>query len=377
MKTFSFIQHQFHSALEMANRILPTMQHASVFYYNENERKVLKINWSPEGHLHEEVATPVKVAIQKIRKDKTATGWTNVDDLVFESSKRKKKQYDLTDEMDNTVLVLKFISPYDGNYDLLYLYLDSSLSQFKMTSKSELLSTANKDILAKTLHNSIGFLLAQEWGNQAILKNIVDTKGQEREERKRLMQDLETIKKNYAKSILNYSLHHLDLISKEYNIKFKLAEDASQKLMTYVGDFEGLEDILKNAASAAYNLSYNNRTQIIIDAGHLILYDYKPKEKEHTKQRLESKYAKTVLYLDRYEEASQRLLLQDKAINGKNVANYCEPSISAAAITINIRAHKENMITLLERHPERWIVLKEHFRPIQNILKDQHLVKIA
>ena len=360
----------------MANKVLPTLQKASVFYYNRNERKVLKINWSKEDHIHESVSPSVKVSIQKIRKDKTPTGWTNVDDLIFETSKRKRKQYDLADEIDNTVLVLKFLSPYDGNYDLVYLYLDGSLSQFKMTSRSETLSTANKDILAKTLHQSIKYLLVQERENQSILKNIVDTNSQEREERKKLMHDLATIKKNYAKSILNYSLHHLDIISKTYHMKFKLSEDASEKLLTYVGDFESLEDILKKAASAAFNLSFE-RNDIVIDAGHLILYDYKPKEKAHTKDRLESKYKKTILYLDRYEEAAQRLLLQDKSINGKNVANYCEPSISAAAITINIRAHKENMIALLERHPERWVVLREHFRPIQNILKDQHLFKIA
>ena len=234
----------------MAKKVLPTLQKASVFYYNPNERKVLKINWNPEDHVHESVTPSIKVSIQKSRKDKTPTGWTNVDDLIFETSQRKRKQYDLADEIDNTVLVLKFLSPHDGNYDLIYLYLDGSLSQFKMTSRSETLSTSNKDILAKTLHQSLGYLLVQERENQAILKNIVDTKSQEREERKKLMQDLATIKKNYAKSILNYSLHHLDIISKTFHMKFKLSEDASEKLLTYVGDFESLEDILKKAASA-------------------------------------------------------------------------------------------------------------------------------
>lgn len=374
MKTFSFISHRFKSALEMAADILPSMDKAVIFYYNEEERKVLRINWSPQEDVHEQILPDIKVQIQKLRKNKTLTSWTNPKDLPFEDIAREEQQYSLTDEMENSILCLKFVNPFDGNYDLLYLYLNNSLSQFLMNSKDEMLSTGNKAILEKTLINSIGFILKEQARNKNVLNNIIDAKSQEKEERNTLTNELNKLKKNYAKSIVNFSLHHLAQISKAEGIQFRLSDSASQKLMSYVGDFERLETIIGNAASAAFNLSYDHR-EVVIDAGHIILYDYKPKKESSPEQRNESKYSKTITYLDRYEEAAQRLLLKDMAINGKNVAQFCQPSISAAAITINIRAHKQNILALMDRHPDKWNVLREHFRPIQNIMKDKLLGK--
>jgi hypothetical protein len=346
-----------------------------VFYHDEQERKVAQISWSPEAESYEAISSDTKVAIQKIRRDRNLTAWTNIKDLTFENEARKEQQYAIGDEVDNSVLCLKFLNPFDGSYDLLYLYLDNALSQFQMTSKSEVLSTANKSILEKTLHQSIKFILDQNFKNRVVLRNIINAKNQEKEDRNSLNHELEKLKKNYSKSILNYSIHHLDLISKKEGVQFKLADSASIKLMTFVGDFESLEGILQKAASAAFNLSYDHR-EISIDAGHIILYQYKPKnEASSIVERSESKYGKTVIYLNRYEEAAQRLLLKDLSVNGKNVAQFCQPSISAAAITINIRAHKANILRLMDRHPDKWMVLREHFKPIQNVMKNQHLGK--
>ncbi len=376
MDSFSFIRHRFHSAFELAGQMLPAMSKANVFYYNEKERSVLKIEWNGSEQIQSTVPPHSKVLIQKIRKNKTLTTWTNTKDLSFENGERKKLQYDISDEQENTVLLLKFLNPFDGHYDLIYLYLDPALSQFKMSTEHQTLSTENKDIIAKTMLEAIAFTLDQAAGNKQILNNIINAKKQEAEERNKLSSELDKLKKNYAKSILNFSLHHLDKISKESGVRFTLSEGASEKLMTYFGDFESLEGIIKNAASAAYNLSYDH-SQITIDAGHLILYSYSKASEEHMKQRTDNKYAKSVIYLDRYEEAAQRLLLKDMAINGKNVAQFCIPAVSAAAITINIRAHRENIIILMDRHPDKWTVLREHFKPVQNILKDQHLGKVG
>ena len=250
MHSFTFIRHRYHSALEMAKEMLPAMSRATVFYYNQNERRVLQVRWTDSDQTHELIPPPTKVAIQKIRKNKTLTTWTNLEDLVFEDEQRNKKQYALSDEINNTVLLLKFINPYDGNYDLLYLYLDASLSQFKMSSGPQLLSTENKDIISRTMLHAIGYLLQQEEVNEGVLNNIINAKKQEAEERNKLSHELDKLKKNYSKSILNFSLHHLDSISKANNVKFKLSEGASEKLMTYIGDFESLEEIIKNATSA-------------------------------------------------------------------------------------------------------------------------------
>ena len=85
--------------------MLPAMSRATVFYYNQNERRVLQVRWTDSDQTHELIPPPTKVAIQKIRKNKTLTTWTNLEDLVFEDEQRNKKQYALSDEINNTVLL--------------------------------------------------------------------------------------------------------------------------------------------------------------------------------------------------------------------------------------------------------------------------------
>ncbi len=377
MKTFSFIHEPYISAIELAQEMLPSLEKAVALYYCSEERKVVQLDWSEGTTRLSNVSTDLKIFIQKERRKKKPNAWTNPKDLIFEIDERVEAQYTIGDELENSVLALRFYNAVDDGYDLLYLFLNKSLSQFHLTKTEQQLTTANKAILEKTLAGSISFLLQQSRKNKSVLQNVVKASDQQKEEHNQARRELDRLKKNYGKSILNFSQHHLDKIATPFGVRFKLSDAATEKLVSYVGEFERLEEVLKEAASAAYNLNFNKK-EIVIDSNHLTLYNYNSQNVAKADQSiLEGKFSKTISYLDRYEEAAQRLLLKDLSVNGKNVANYCQPSVSAAAITINIRSHKEKILELLDRHPDKWSVLREHFRPIQNIMKDQALSKSA
>jgi hypothetical protein len=56
-------------------------------------------------------------------------------------------------------------------------------------------------------------------------------------------------------------------------------------------------------------------------------------------------------------------------ITGKKVADILGKK--EATITEGIKYHKTNIIALMEREPSQWTLLRNHFRPIINVLESR------
>jgi hypothetical protein len=54
-----------------------------------------------------------------------------------------------------------------------------------------------------------------------------------------------------------------------------------------------------------------------------------------------------------------------------------EKPISAPAITDAIRKNRENILQLLEQHPEKWQLIRSYFKPLTNILPESDSRKIG
>ncbi|HRY98937.1 MAG TPA: hypothetical protein P5550_07750, partial [Bacteroidales bacterium] len=59
-----------------------------------------------------------------------------------------------------------------------------------------------------------------------------------------------------------------------------------------------------------------------------------------------------------------------RKLTSANVGRLCPTPISAPAISDSIRNHRDRIISLLSRHPERWPLIRRRFRPITNILEN-------
>lgn len=374
MKKFNFISPLAVQIFETGLALLPGLEKFVAYQYDIEQRKVKGFE-SVNGKIIPLEIPEILPAIQKLRKAPSPILWSNVYDLPFEDEERSAGQYSISDELDNNVLCLKFRNEGDQCFDLYFFYLPEHLNQFHLSSQKENLATANKSIIAKLIFNAISHTIETAQCNGEILKNISNTHEQQRVESNELRLELKNVQRNYAQSVIQYSLFILDKINHKEEAQFKLSDAALDKLATFKGEFGRLESILSNAASTAFNLSLDSSKDLIIDPGHLVFYEYKSQPEETQQSTVVSKYAKTIQYLDKYEAAAQELLINDLSVNGKNVAQHCNPPISAAAITINIKSHRNKIVTLMERHPDKWMILREHFKPIQNALKDRQLGK--
>lgn len=80
-----------------------------------------------------------------------------------------------------------------------------------------------------------------------------------------------------------------------------------------------------------------------------------------------SKLPKTILLLDRYETAVKKLIDDKLPVMGKNIASACIPSISPPALTDSINKHRDRIIECLKTYPERWVLLKTNYLPVQKL----------
>ena len=84
--------------------------------------------------------------------------------------------------------------------------------------------------------------------------------------------------------------------------------------------------------------------------------------------QLFSRYSKTILLLDRLENASRNVIAQKLDLTGVNVGNSFSPPISAPAISDALKKHKNKIIHLFNEYPDKWAIIRKEFRPVKNII---------
>ena len=76
---------------------------------------------------------------------------------------------------------------------------------------------------------------------------------------------------------------------------------------------------------------------------------------------------KTMLYLDKYEAAAKVLKSKGDKVTGLNIGDNCYPRVSPAAISDILKKHQKKIIVLFKKYPEKWTVVRGHFKPIIKI----------
>ncbi len=84
--------------------------------------------------------------------------------------------------------------------------------------------------------------------------------------------------------------------------------------------------------------------------------------------RSKSRLERTMSLLDRYEDATNKLIASKTPLLGKNLARACDPVISAPALTDSINKHRKRIVECINFFPEKWPNLKANYLPIQKLL---------
>lgn len=352
------------------DRLFPGVKMAIGVYFDHYRNKVIVSRYASDASKHTELIADENLitALEPERNHTTPYSWVKEQSIVFESRQKGTIQLKIDDEFDNQVLLLRIPNSNDNKRDLLYLYVGKDRNILDIELNKKMISTAEKSMIARFFYNTVLFI--QNKHQQDLRSYILGIESRNRLE-KELKSEKEEhykVKESYRQSIRQYALHLVTNLSEEYSTLITLSDEAIQKICDFKGNFSEIEGIIRNAAVIAGNRNLYNRDSIQIGEYDLIIEDSKPEIQSETQVSvLQSRYDRTMMFLDRYEVAVRKAIERNLPLTGKIIGSICEPPISPAAITDSIKKHRKSILFLFDQHPEKWKYIRNKFKPVMNI----------
>ncbi|HPE58197.1 MAG TPA: hypothetical protein P5514_02415 [Bacteroidales bacterium] len=374
MKTFSFITHPIAQLHDFIPGIMPGIEKIVTVYYNENQNMVI-------GSLTEKIqkiysTKPLKIdeilpSLVRLMDDKSPYSWYSRQNLPFEvESRGMNPTITIFSELQNIVLLIRVPDSKNEMNDLIFLYLNENPSNFGVTNSINPLTTDNKSIIAFLLNNTIRAFLNIQRNDKSALKQINRRTRSIIQQAETLKEQIDKTAENYGVSLVKLCQHIVDEHQNKSGRQIRLSSSALQKIKAYNGDIRELETVIRNAIGYAESLAIDESESIEINEWHLfsepVLNVSDAPQEEKLPQ--EDKYSRTVQLLDKLESAALIVKQKRLKMTGTNVGSSCEAPISAPAISDALYNHKSKIQSLVTMHPHKWSVLKEEFRPFQNIL---------
>ncbi len=312
--------------------------------------------------------------IQKIRSQKNISKWFKISDLPYESKSLTLTDISLFNEVENIVLLLRFFNEYDGLNDLVYIHFKENLNAFGIESNIKNITNESKQMIGLLTQNAINFLLKNQEKaikNESINvnKDIVDSIFIKADKYKN---EFKKLNEKYSKSIISLCKHILIKINNNNNSNYIFSESAIEKLAQFDGELNQLEDIIITAvefADSYYNLNDESEKEI----NEWFIKDIIiPKENDTNNQSIyQLKYSKTSDLLDKLELATQKAMKNNYALTSAIIGNLCPKPITAPAITDALKKHKNKILELFDNYPEKWLNIRNNFKPIINIISNK------
>lgn len=322
-----------------------------------------------EGEIETLSVKNVSHLIQKFRKDKSPYTWTQENSITFLNEKKRKskkiKQLSFTDEDDNNLLCIKFLSPMDNLYDILLLKIENT-SVFGMSKQGSTLNVQEKNIVGKLLYQTIKTRIEEEYNNNDTHRMVLNNIKLQQVNISKLEEENMILRSNYKKSVLYFINNVLSRMSDKFKMTVALSEKAQEMILDKDLDITTLEKVLIQAAHMAANLTLHYSNTIVIHPENIVVNQI---IEEQPNLGNNDKHASIIEILDKYEGAAEKAIAQNWKINGNTVAQLCEPPITPSAITFNLKKYKKQVNILLGRYDEKWPILKTHFKPLKNIIE--------
>lgn len=370
MLKYSFIEHPIYYLFSTLDQLIPNVQKAYAVFSDSNKNiNLYSLDEKSKLDLRNK-----KHIIQKFRAEKRNSSWMRPDMIDFlNEGKQKKKiqQLSLTDENENNILCLKFISPYDDLYDVIFIELtQSTLLQFVKEGKG--LTTSQKTLIEVLLYNTIKARIETEYDNLKTHEVIISSFENQQSKIKGSFKENEKLKRNYEQTF-NY---FLSSIAKEIKESEDIKLDFSPTCMTYISNLTTNLEVIRlsilQAVTVYQNLSIGKIKQITLEPENIQIIEPKA---VIPKTSFSNKHQNIIDILDKYESAAIELAEKGMKVNGANVAKQCTPSITPAAISFNLKKYASTINLLLNKYDTKWSTIKNQFKPLINITEQTDIDK--
>tara|TARA_Y100000589_G_scaffold136859_1_gene130940 strand:- start:47117 stop:48262 length:1146 start_codon:yes stop_codon:yes gene_type:complete len=367
----SFISHPFETLLKQAQSVTPGLERTVAMYYDNVSRAVKVVECFENGAL-----SPLNYdlsIVQKERKKVKPTDWIRKNDMPFIVKEDGYEQLSISDEMKNNVLVMRFNNSYDGKSDVVFLYFNDNFGNFRLSKSDDTLTASAKNIIQSLLYKSWEAQITQMNNDYLIWTTLQKAEQLQKTSESSTAKENEQLKKRLfinTRNTVRYLLKKLHPSGE----KISIPDKAIEKIMHLNLPVEHLDKLMEQALILAENKSVSLSDITITEneiLPELLQFSEEKSLAENQEEEVEIRYRNTKRFLDRYEQAAALLKKQNKPITGANIGEACTPSISHAAISDVLKKHRNKIISLLQKYPDKWTVLRTEFRPVKNLLPAQ------
>jgi len=368
MLKYSFIEHPLLNVLKTLDQLIPNVKQAYALF-STIEKKIEIVDFKNNFHLSFQNKEHL---IQKFRKEKRDSNWISKDmvSFIYENKEIKIQQLSFEDENKNNILCLKFLSPYDYLYDTLFIELSQS-NVFQISKQGNELTIDQKKIIENILFHGIKSRIENEYNNLKTHELIINSFRNQQAEINKSFKSNFNLAKNYEQALDYFLASIIKKFLKEEHLEISFSPTCKKHIYNLNTDLDSIHQAILNAVNLIQNLSLIPTSKICLEAENIILNPTEIIEKSVVSNI--EKHGNVIEMLDKYEAASILADQKGMKINGTTVARLCKPSITPAAITFNLKKYTNVINLLVNKYNHKWPTIKEHFKPLKNVLGDNNL----
>ncbi len=376
MKNYSFIYHPLEKLHGIIPDLLPGIEKIITVHYDDKEKMIKGILSEKRNKEYESQALnldKILTVLQRYMEEKNPYDWYSRQSLPFEIEIRSPNPtMNIFSELQNIVLLIRVPDFKNELNDLVFFYLNENPSNFGVTNTINPLTTDNKSIIAFILNNTIRTFINLQNNDKETLKFFNNRTRQIIAQTETLKYELQRTKENYGVSLVRLCKQIVHDKSIEKDRKYSLSYGALEKIKNYKGDIKDLETIINESIAYAESLFVDEQSNIEIKEWHILTELPVQTEKAGIPEIQQADlYGKSVSLLDKLENAALVVTINHLKLTGTNVGKACPVPISAPAISDALYNHKSKINKLLKMYPDKWETIRNDFRPLKNILKDQ------
>jgi ribosomal protein L18E len=369
---FSFIGYPAKVILKNSKLLVPGIERVDVVYFDPLKKRLAAKMATKQGETYATERLNVSSCIpplNKMRSRKTPAEWYGRHEIPYELNSKEANNKGVFGEMDKVVLLTRFPNNFDGENDLVFFYFSADMSNYVMSGTKKNLTPEIKEIIARSIRNSLLMILSNAANDQQVLKMISENMAAAGQNLERVNKKLIDTNRKYQESLVISCKHYLDKFSLQNKRTYAFSDSAIQCIKTYEGEFHKLERIIETAVEVADNLIFGAApSKITLSESHLnFLRDEAPVQEMDPLDN--GIYSVSAKFLNRLETGFLRTKDKNLPPTSKNVASALDSPVKPAAISYSVDYHKDNIKTLFKLYPDKWQLLKTEFKPIMKLVE--------
>ncbi|PKP23970.1 MAG: hypothetical protein CVU06_05695 [Bacteroidetes bacterium HGW-Bacteroidetes-22] len=347
--------------------IIPGIAKVMVFYREQAELRYCMAS-DGEAPCDETCSGNLLQQIHLHFKSKTPWEWLSVDDLPYEINTRSLIQRTVFSEENNRILLLRLNFEERNKNLLIYIHFPEHFNWTGKDRQQKELTTEHKSLISFLLYHQL-FKTAGEYltfdKTQHTIAQSFKTLGKQVSGINAGIDEANEKLNRWKAEIIR---HFADEIAATAGITVAIDISALNALLKLDICPAELKRLINRSIAIASVTAAPTDPDIILYDWHLMALSASEKSEKAGEIIAEKITDRTTALLDRFELAARRVIDARESLTGQNLGKACIPSISAPAISDALKKHRDRIILLLKRYPDRWVLLRTHFKPVQNQL---------